>query len=87
MERLLASDGLATAPMGVASAHDKSERETAARKLIKNHVRVLLDLTNVTKLNIDGKSLTQVRSTPDGPRPVECVCRRRVLSFPAQRRC
>jgi len=82
LERLLASDGLATAPMGVASAHGMSERETAARKLIKNHVRVLLDLTNVTKLNIDGKSLTQAalhRVAPEQKRHVDGFLRELAL--------
>ena len=60
LEKALLATARHDTPVGAAAAHDKSEREAAAGKLLTNHVRVLHDLTNATKLNIDGKPLTQV---------------------------
>ena len=44
---------------GAAAGHGAAAREEAARKLLSNADRVLLDLTNPVNMNIDGKPLTQ----------------------------
>ena len=57
---------------GVSAQHALPARQEAARKLISNHERVLLDLTNASTLNIEGKPLTQgftIRRLPPSDRP------------------
>jgi len=44
---------------GAAGAHAVSARHEAAVKLMSNHERVLLDLTNPSTLNIEGRKLSQ----------------------------
>ena len=58
LDGLLTRSG-GTGAGGAAAEHAPAAREEAARKLISNHQRVLLDLTNASTLNIEGKPLTQ----------------------------